>query len=276
MTFGSGVSQLVTTGLRTCCAIAVRNEEGTYLSLVHADDTTSKEDMLELVRAVGLTEDTATFVAYTPDPQWREKFAKWQLRRLEDRSSELMLLGTCKGVVLFVSMTRKKVDCEMASHESPDPSLGGHLTQLCILWNVLLHEQRPRRFGQLVINTEKEIEEVCTALYGELETMEGLGLSIEGDDPLKPATWSKFNTYFQTRYGRMGMQALKDVAKGCCHPKDYEKACRARGRVAQLKALKQLLIRTQTVNAGRCFAISRHPEREEEMVKRCKKWLGVG
>ena len=272
--FDTGVSSLVTTGLRTCCAIAVRNGEGTYLSLVHADDTTSKEDVLELARGVGLTEDTAMFTACSPDPHWKETLTKWQLGRVEDRSSELALLG--RRVVLFVSVTRKEINFEMASFDSPDASLGGQLAQLSNLWNVLLHEQRPQRFGRLALNTEEDIEEVLQALQGELEGVKGLELSIRGDDPMKTATWSKFNAYFQSRYGGMGLQALKEIAKGCCHPKDYEQACRARGRVAQLKALKLLLIRTQTMNAARCLVISQQPEREEEMVQRCKKWLGVG
>lgn len=263
---------MITTGLRTCCSVAVRSEDGAYHGLLHADDTTSREDILELAAAVGLTEEQATFVVLYCDPKWAVQFAHWQIKHVEDHSRSLVPPSAKEA--LFVKVTRVQVECEVASHEPPDTSVGGQLTQLAKLWNTLLHEIQPQRFGQLVLNTITEHKETLRLLRVELEALSELGLSLQGDDPLRPATWSKFNDYFQTKYSSMVHQrSMIDIARRCCHPHDYEQACRSRGRVAQLKNIKILLIRTQTVNAVRCFTLSTQPEKEDEVVQRCKKWL---
>ena len=270
--FDSGVTELVTTRLRTSCAIAVKTVEGVYLALVHADDTTTKEDAIALAQLVGLTEEQAVFVVIYLDPVWQIKLTQWRLKNLEDRSGEV---SSPQPAVVCVRVTEREIAYVGSDSEVPDTSPGAQLTSLSILWNVLLHETQPQRFGKIVLNSDTECAAVLQDLKVELERVSELGLRVGEDDPLRPATWDKFNAYFHSKYSSIAHRAMVGVAQICCHRRDYEQACRARGRVAQIQALKLLLIRTQTVNAVRCYTAASQPDKENEVVQRCKKWLRI-
>ena len=270
--FEEGVTDLVTTRLRTSCALAVRSAEGVYLALVHADDTTTRQDAIELAQLVGLTEEQSVFVVIYLDPVWRIKLTQWRLRNVEDHSGKVVSL---QSAIVTVRVTEREIIHAVSDREMPDTSLGAQLTSLAILLNVLLHETQPQRFGKMVLNSDADCAAVLQDLKVELEGVSELGLKMEKDDPLRPATWDKFNTYFHSKYSSVPQRTIVGIAQICCHRQDYEQACMKRNSIAQLQALKLLLIRTQTVNAVRCYTAASRPDKENEVEQRCKKWLQI-
>ena len=141
------------------------------------------------------------------DPVWQIKLTQW---RLKDHSGEVVSL---QSAIVTVRVTEHEIMHAVSDREMPDTSPGAQLTSLTILWNVLLHETQPQRFGKTVLNND---EDCAAVLKVELEGVGELGLRMERDDPLRPATWDKFNTYFHSKYSSVPQRNMVGIAQICC------------------------------------------------------------